>query len=211
MKMILTALVGLALLTAACGDDDEAEAAPTVVIDGETAAGDETDAGTDSEATETDATDATDEELALAFAQCMRDNGVPEFPDPVVNADGSIELAPGGPGQGGLDPESNDLQGAIEVCGDIVAGASFLPGADRDEDELEDDLLAMSQCLRDLGYDVDDPDLSAGFGPGAGGRAAIFGEDFDPTDPANADALQECQQSVFGATGPRGSGQESTR
>ncbi|MYG99082.1 MAG: hypothetical protein F4144_06410, partial [Acidimicrobiaceae bacterium] len=34
-----------------------------------------------------DTENMTDEESLLAFAECMRDNGV-EFPDPVVEADG---------------------------------------------------------------------------------------------------------------------------
>ncbi len=206
MNRILTGAVGLALLTAACGGDgDEPEAAPTVVIDGESAASDSADG--------TAGADGTDEELALEFAQCMRDNGVPQFEDPTVDADGSIQLAPGGVGGGGngdLDPGDPDVQAAIEACGDIIAGASFLPGADLDEAELEDDLLAMAQCLRDLGHDVTDPDLSGGFGPGAGGGGgpqAIFGPDFDPTDPANGDDVETCQETVYGPDGPAGLGQ----
>ncbi len=224
MKRILTAMVGLTLLTAACGsDDDSAEAAPTIVIDGETAASgdgtettdgattgnqtagdataDDTDAGGDASGSGA-AIDATDEEVALEFAQCMRDNGVPTFEDPVVNADGSIDLAPGGPGA--IDADQEDLQAAFEVCGELLAGASFLPGADLDQAELEDDLLAMAQCLRDLGNDVDDPDLD-GFGPGQ--AQSLFGPNFDPADPANADDIAVCQDEVFGPDGPPGPGQ----
>lgn len=224
MKRILTAVVGLALLTAACGgDDDSTEAAPTIVIDGETAAsGDATErtedaADTTEAAADTDepaeaegadaagvaAVDATDEEIAIEFAQCMRDNGVPGFEDPVVNADGSIDLAPGGPGA--IDAEQDDLEAAFEVCGDLLAGASFLPGADLDQAELEDDLLAMAQCLRDLGNDVDDPDLGGGFGPGQ--AQSLFGPNFDPTDPANTADIAVCQDEVFGPDGPPGPGQ----
>ena len=147
--------------------------------------------------------------MALAFAQCMRNNGVSDFQDPTVNADGSIDLLGGAaPGAaGGIDPGDPVVQDAFDACGDLLADASFLPGAGLDASEVEATFLAFAQCLRDLGFDVDDPDLSGCFGPGAGGGgpAAIFGDNFDITDPTNADAVQECQ-SVFGAGGFFGGG-----
>ena len=36
--------------------------------------------------------DVSDEEALLAFAQCMRDNGVENFEDPVVDADGELRV-----------------------------------------------------------------------------------------------------------------------
>lgn len=225
MKTMIPVLAALALFGAACASDDgDGDAAPAIVIEGESsaAASEETapdsdpesdsalngDAGDDESATagedaSVSSSDATDEELALEFADCMRDNGVADFPDPTVNADGSIELVPGGPAQAGFDPA--DAQDALEVCGDIVAGASFLPGADLDTAEVEDDLLAFAQCLRDLGFDADDPDLSGGLASLANGSP--FGDGFDPNDPANADAIAECQTEVFGPGGaPFGQG-----
>jgi len=208
-----TALVAVLVLTlAACGggDGDEAVSAAPVVAesqqdqavstDGATeptaAVADDTD--TADAATPSTATEATDEERALEFAQCMRDNGV-DFPDPVINADGSIDLG-GNVTPGSIDPTSDTFSDAVAVCGPIVAGASFLPGANVDETEQQANLLAFAECLRGLGYDVVDPvlsDIQAG-GPGALVRA--FGENFDPTDPANADAVQECQGQVAGAS-----------
>lgn len=206
MKRSLTVLVGLAMLAAACGSDgDGAEAAPVVVIDGETAA-DGTDstageAGDESSGDEAVTGGPSDEELALEFAQCMRDNGFPDFPDPTVNADGSIELVAGGPEQAGIDPDSDDLDRAIDACGDIVADASFLPGAGLDQAEIEDGLLAFAQCLRDLGHDVADPDLNGQLRPGPDGPGGMFASGFDPQDPANADDVQTCQTEAFGAGG----------
>lgn len=212
-----TALVTVLVLTlAACGggDGDEAVSAapviaepqedqavstdaapePTTAVASET----ETDAAesaTAAPATEaTEATEATDEERAIEFAQCMRANGI-DLPDPVINADGSIDLG-GNVTPGSIDPTSDAFSDAIAVCGSIVAGASFLPGANVDEAQQQANLLTFAACLRDLGYDVVDPvlsDIQAG-GPGALARA--FGENFDPTDPANADAVQECQARV---------------
>ncbi|MEM8705534.1 MAG: hypothetical protein AAGE98_03705 [Actinomycetota bacterium] len=216
MKRILLLLLGVVLIAAACGGDDgdtAATAAPAVVVENadsdttETAPAEPVETETTEAAPADDAepvevaADATDEELALAFADCMRDEGI-DFPDPVVAADGSITLIDvSDPSNLPFDPDDPAFDTATDVCGPLLQGASFLPGADGDLTEIEDDLLAFAGCLRDLGFDVDDPDLSGGFG---GGPAGLFGENFDPTDPANADAIQECQLAVFGAAGPQG-------
>lgn len=208
-----TALVTVLVLTlAACGggDGDEAVSAAPVVAEPqedqavstdaapEPAAAAAGDTDTADSATPSTATDATDEERAIEFAQCMRANGI-DLPDPVINADGSIDLG-GNVTPGSIDPTSDAFSDAIAVCGSIVAGASFLPGANVDEAQQQANLLTFAACLRDLGYDVVDPvlsDIQAG-GPGALARA--FGENFDPTDPANADAVQECQAQVAEAS-----------
>lgn len=192
---ILLLVFGLG--AAACGSDGEAtvEAAPLIVVEGTQAP--DADASTDvpdADPTSTEA-DQTDEELALEFTKCMRDEGV-DMADPTVNADGSIQLFQPG-ASSNIDPNDPTVADALDVCGDIIAGASFLPGAGLDQSEIEDNLLGFAQCLRDLGIDVDDPDLSNGF---AGGPAAIFGDGFDPNDPATADAIQTCQ-ATFGAGG----------
>ena len=191
LRWAAAAVVALAVGLAACGgggDGDEAVSAAPVVAEPQ-----------QDQAVSTDeATEATDEERALEFAQCMRDNGV-DFPDPVINADGSIDLG-GNVTPGSIDPTSDTFSDAVEVCGPIVAGASFLPGANVDETEQQADLLAFAECLRGLGYDVIDPVLSDIQAGGPGALVGAFGENFDPTDPANADAVQECQGQVAGAS-----------
>ena len=57
------------------------------------------DDASDAAATDT-ASDEDLEEQGLAFAQCMRENGVPDFPDPQVNGDGGMIMG-GGPDGGG--------------------------------------------------------------------------------------------------------------
>ena len=59
-----------------------------------------------------DTDDLTDEERLLAFAECMRENGV-DFPDPVVEADGTVTFG-FRPGEIGRDP---DLPAAQDACG----------------------------------------------------------------------------------------------
>ena len=68
-----------------------------------------------------DAVDATappssnpEREAAFEFAQCMRDHGVDDFPDPQISADGSIHIdAPAGVGQ-------EELAAAREACEHIL-------------------------------------------------------------------------------------------
>jgi Pectinacetylesterase len=54
------------------------------------------------------------DEAALEFAQCMRDNGIEEFADPQIGADGGISLRP--PTEVG----SEELATAEAVCGHIL-------------------------------------------------------------------------------------------
>ena len=52
------------------------------------------------------------QDAALEHAQCMRENGVPDFPDPEFSEGGAmIELD-------GIDPESPAFQEAQEACED---------------------------------------------------------------------------------------------
>ena len=212
MKRAAALAFAFAIAISACGGDDGDEtvsAAPVVVSEGdqatsadtvvaETALSDSAESTDSADSAESEATEATDEERALEFVACMRDNGV-DFPDPAIGADGSVDLL-GNAAPGSIDPNTDGFQSAVEVCGEIVAGASFLPGAQADPSEQQANLLAFASCLRDLGYDVIDPvlsDIQAG-GPGALARA--FGENFDPTDPANSDAVQQCQAEIQGST-----------
>ncbi|MDE0320890.1 MAG: hypothetical protein OXH86_03750 [Acidimicrobiaceae bacterium] len=195
----------IALMAVACGGDDSSglatlqgvtTAAPDETL---TAAGAEEPVADDTAADDTtssdDADDLTDEERLLEFAQCMRDNGV-EFPDPVVEADGTITfgLRPGR-GTGGQDAEGlqaigrdPDLPAAQAACSEIIDGQALGPGGqnfDEVQIELMDRLLEFAQCMRDEGVDVSDPDPTV-FGPGSGGGRPFGGLNFDDADVSAA-------------------------
>jgi hypothetical protein len=57
---------------------------------------------------------------ALKYVACMRSHGLPDFPDPVVNANG-IEFR----GPSGFGPNSPQLQSAMQACKKLLPG---LPG-----------------------------------------------------------------------------------
>jgi hypothetical protein len=90
-----------------------------------------------------------DEEVrALAFAECMRGNGV-DMPDPA-------------PGQGGLseafhgiqeDYEQATIDEALAACEDLLPQRAHQGGHDVARDEVE---LALAECLREQGLEVPD-------------------------------------------------------
>ena len=157
----------------------------------------------------------TNEEAAIAFTECMREDGV-EMEDPTVDAEGNVTPGRptnlGEPGEEGPNPELREAtQAAFEECGDLLGGTAF--GFNRvDQTELQDQLIELAACLRDQGIDVADPDLSQlgprADGAGAGEGAGPFGIDFQ--DPEVEAALETCAEFVpnlgRGAGGGRGLG-----
>ena len=196
MKRIALIVAVLALVTAACSGSDGggvaslSEATEALPSDGETPAGSE----------------ATDEEALMAFAACMRDNGVTEFEDPIVNADGSVDFSFRGTGGGdgpfgGVDRET--VQAAFDACSTELEGLALGPGGGGfDAAEFEDRFVEFAACMRDNGVAMDDPDFSS-FGPGQGGGqgGGPFGS-LDLDDPNAQQALEACQE-LFADFAPR--------
>ena len=163
--------------------------------------------------TEADLSDMTDEELLLEYAQCMRDNGV-EFEDPTVAVDGSIMFG-FRPGRGEADQAESidrilrdpDMPAAREACGEIMESLSVPLGREAlDLTEIQDDMLAFSQCMRDNGIDMPDPDFSS-FGPGPGNRdggGTVIEMEAQGVSESEFEAAIEVCQEDFGLPGPRG-------
>jgi len=145
------------------------------------------------------------EEAALAFTECLREQGL-DVEDPDFDGEGGLNFSFGegvrsGPGEDGAGAgPSEEFQAALEVCGELLEGLG--QRFERpDISEIEDNLLAFAECMRDNGVDVADPDLSGG----AGGPAGAFFFDFDVNDPAVEAALEVCQSELaFGRPGGQG-------
>jgi hypothetical protein len=58
---------------------------------------------------------------ALRFVACMRTHGIPNMPDPTVNAQG-MQISIGGPGGKGPPPNSPVLRAAMQACRRFAPG-----------------------------------------------------------------------------------------
>jgi hypothetical protein len=128
----------------------------------------------------------------------MRDHGV-DMPDPVFEG--------GGPGGGGtfssvaVGPDGNAAsQAADRACKPLLAGITFDGGGPSTmSPEEQQAFLNFSQCMRDHGIDMPDPQFSGGgvsvqIGNSSGGPANnSTGGGIDPTSPAFAEAQKACQ------------------
>lgn len=113
------------------------------------------------------------EDTTLAYAQCMRDNGFTEFPDPTPDGDLRIEVTP---------ESAPRFRAAGAACRDLA------PEGFRDEGITPEDLEALiklSQCVRENGVpDFPDPD--------ADGRYDLRGVSSGPDDPRIEAAMDAC-------------------
>jgi hypothetical protein len=183
-----TAMVcALALVIAACGGDEAEEDTGLATLEPETTV---QDVGPDDGQLQA-------EEAVLEFAECMRENGFPQFPDPEIDSDGQVTFDPAR--FEGIDPQSEEVRAAFDVCSVFIEGVALAPGGLNFADpEFQDQLLALAQCLRDEGLDVDDPNFST-FDPTRPG--SLFGDSFDPLDPDAQAAIETCVREV-GFFGP---------
>jgi hypothetical protein len=98
-------------------------------------------------------TKAASQSQAVKFAECMRDNGVSEFPDPDASGGLTIDGVLNG---SSLDPNTPVWQNAIAACEDLQP-----PGFTGDEEvtaEEQETRLEFAQCIRDNGVeDFPDP------------------------------------------------------
>jgi hypothetical protein len=118
------------------------------------------------------------DEVALEFSQCMRDEGL-DFDDIGLDADGNPDLRSSFQ-DAGIDPRSDEFRAAMTACGDILQSGGFGGGRARltDDPEVQDALVAYSECLRDEGLDVGD--LQLGGPPGGGAGAGDGGAEAGP-------------------------------
>jgi hypothetical protein len=80
----------------------------------------------------------------IAFADCMRAHGVPNFPDP--GSGGGIQLS----SDSGINPASPAFQDAQKACGDKQPGA--LPGKGPGSETQKLALLKLARCMRGHGF-----------------------------------------------------------
>jgi hypothetical protein len=102
-------------------------------------------------AAQTSGNTAANYETAMKFAQCMRDNGVSQFPDPDASGALTIDQVANG---SSVDTNSATFQQALTACRDLEP-AGFT-GQKRSAQQQEA-ALKFAQCIRDNGV-IDFPD-----------------------------------------------------
>jgi hypothetical protein len=163
---ILITVVALAL--AACGGEDDTANVASIK---DTA-----------DASATDTTEVlSDEEALIAFAACMRDQGM-DFPDPSVDANGY-------PRFDFENPESIDQDAMFEAgeeCRYLIEGV-VLNLLDFDTAEFDDTFLEYATCMREQGIEdiPDSIDLTSIIEDG--------NLPFDPEDPDFVAADEQCR------------------
>jgi hypothetical protein len=122
----------------------------------------------------------SDQERSLKFAQCMRDNGVPNFPDPKANDGGGMSIDV----PEGSDPKKVDA--AMQTCKQYLPNGGEPPKVDPQQAEQN---RKFAKCMRDNGV-ANFPD------PGADGGIQINGNDsgLNINDPKFQAAQRACAQ-----------------
>lgn len=118
------------------------------------------------------------------FSECMRGQGLPDFPDP--NGQGVIQFGSGS----GVDPSSPKFQAARKVCDKLLPnGGQPTPAQIA---KAQQSALEHSACMRSHGIkDFPDPDFTGG-----GIRLSVGGppgSDLDPNSPLFRRAQAACQ------------------
>lgn len=160
MKKIRFALAAVAMagILAACGSSDDSGSGD----DGVASLGSTTTSPDSDE--QTTETSVDPQEAMLAYAECMRDEGI-DMPDPEVAVAGSggmvIQRSEGEGDQGQtFDPESEEFKAADEECSPIMDEAFGSMEVDPERQaEMRDEMLAYAQCMREQGIDFPDPEF----------------------------------------------------
>ncbi|MFF0445137.1 hypothetical protein ACFYT4_01750 [Streptomyces sp. NPDC004609] len=125
-------------------------------------------------------------EQGLAYSKCMRDNGVPKFPDPQQDG-GGVRLTPGQ----GVDMNSPAYKSAQESCRDKAPqGQGGGRGAPLDSAKVS----AWAKCLRENGLTkFPDPEIN-----GSNMNIDIEGSGITPGGPEFTKAMSACQSKYPG-------------
>ncbi|MGV9883573.1 hypothetical protein [Streptomyces sp. NPDC003006] len=138
---------------------------------------------------------------ALAYSECMRGNGVPDFPDPQQDS-GGVKLTP----DGGADPNSDAFKKAQEACKDKAPQGVGGGGGGGGDTIDSAKVAAWAKCLRKNGVPkFPDPEIN-----GSSMNIDLVAAGVDPQSSEFTEAMQTCQSKYPGGGvmfGPAGGGQ----
>lgn len=142
-------------------------------------------------------------EAILAYAQCLRENGI-DVDDPQAGSAGARAIFGGGPGGGpeSIDRRSEEFVAANGSCGYILEAARPEVDPEAEQERLEEQLV-LAQCIRDNGYETyPDPAI------GADGRLerlrgqAAGDLGIDPRSPEFREVIGACRDEIGLEDGP---------
>jgi hypothetical protein len=129
-----------------------------------------------------------------AYSECMRKNGVRNFPDPDSN--GNIRITGGqdrSGGKFGLDASSPQFKKAQQACRKYAPNGGRV--SPQEEAKMEQQALRFSQCMRAHGVTkFPDPQFQSG-----GGTLMKIGKDVNPDSPQFQVAQKACRKLVPGS------------
>jgi hypothetical protein len=202
MKMNLSVIVlaSAALLVAGCGGSSSPGVAH--LSSSTSGSSDAASAGKSS----TPESSASTQQKMVAYSQCMRSHGVPEFPEPteghllIHNSNHNGQVI-------GVNPRSSQFQSAQKVCGKLLPNGGVPSAAD--QAKAQESALKLSQCMRTHGVpNFPDPTF-----PGGGIKMALKAggaNGIDPSSPQFKAAQKTCQSLMPGPRGGPGGGGPST-
>jgi hypothetical protein len=126
-------------------------------------------------------------QTALAYSQCMRSHGVPNFPDPSLGPGGTVGIQI--KGGSGLDPNSSAFKAAQQACHSLQPG-----GQDNGRGSFNPAKIApWAACIRQHGV----PDFADPTNTGSGMKISLP-SDVDPSKFQSA--AQACSSLSPGGT-----------
>ena len=144
---------------------------------------------------------ATAQQKVVAFSQCMRSHGVPEFPEPsegrllIHRSDHNGHVT-------GVNPQSAQFQAAMKDCAKLSPKGGK-PPSPAEQAKIQEKALEFSQCMRTHGVpSFPDPEFSRGGGVdiGIGGKKGGPSR-IDPSSPKFQAAQKACQSIMPGPKG----------
>jgi hypothetical protein len=167
LALALAAVAALGLLASACGGSSgegvaQADSTQTTTAD-------------------SDSPNTSKRDALVAFAACMRENGVPDFPDPVPSG-GGLSLS-----TDGVDADSPRFKAAEEACQKLLPNG----GQQSPEEQAEQlqEALEYSACMRQNGV-PNFPDPTGG----DGGIRLNLPRGLDSDSPAFKAAANACRR-----------------
>ena len=187
LAALVVLLLAIAAVASGCGSSSD---------DG-VAALDDTAATTDTDtSTSASADDDDPEEVALAWAECMREHGI-DVPDPEVDENGRVRvmIQSRRAAEGVRDDAFAE---ARDECGTPFGDEGPPQLSEEERQEMQETMLEFASCMREHGVEMPDPDFSGGgarmqFRAGAGG--------VDPESPTFQKAQEACQEILEEAFG----------